>query len=137
MQSFLSECVGIKRLKAVTADGTTAAVSASVDLQAEKADGVLFLSSFQTPAADNILKAQVSDDDSTFTDVSGGTVAPGASDETQFADVLSPSKRYARASCARGTSTVLGDIYALLYRLRQQPYDNTTAGTIAGVAVQG
>ena len=137
MRSLLSQCIKIKRVKAYTAAGTTTITSDSVDMQAEGADGVLFLADFETPAADNILKGQESDDDSTFTDVSGGAVVPGASDELQFVERVSPGKRYQRASLARGTSTVLGHVVALLFRLRQQPADNTVAGTIAGVTVQG
>ena len=133
----ISEIIKIKRVKAYQADGTSTVTTDSVDLQSEGADGVLFLTSFQTAAAGNILKAQVSDDDSTFTDVSGGAVVPGSSDETQWSEVVSPGKRYARGSCARGTSTVLGDCYALLFRMRVRPPVNNVAGTIAGVSVAG
>lgn len=133
----LMQQIGVKRVKAYTADGTSTQTSASVDLQTEGADGIVFVTSFQTAAADNILKAQASDDDSTFADITGAVVAPGASDEVQFVEVVSPGKRYVRASCARGTTTILGDIYALLFRLRDEAYDNTTAGTIAGVSVNG
>jgi hypothetical protein len=135
---LLSQLIGIKKVKAQTAAGTTTITSDTVDMQNEKADAVCFVTTFNTAAADNILKTEKSSDDSAWSDVSGGAVAPGASDETQFVDIVSPPTRYVRASCARGTSTILGEIYALLYRLRTQPYDNTIAGTIAGkTVVQG
>jgi len=131
----LSELIAIKKVKAYQTAGTSTITSDTVDMQSENADGVLFLTTFETAAADNILKATHSDDDSSYSDVSGGAVVPGASDEVQFVDIVSPSKRYLRASCARGTSTVLGEIYALLYRRRRGPADNTVAGTIAGITV--
>ena len=136
MNRFLSEMIRIIR-NAYTANGTTTINSATVDMQTLGADGVLFLVGIQTAAADNILKVQVSDNDSDWSDLTGGAVVPGASDEAQFVDVKSPPKRYVRASVARGTSTILGDIWELTYRNRVEPIDNTTAGTIAGVAVQG
>lgn len=136
MNRFLSEMIGVNR-NAHTATGTTTITSASIDMQTVGADGVMFLVGIQTAAADNILKVQVSDNNSDWSDLTGGAVVPGASDEAQFVDVKSPPKRYVRASVARGTGTILGDIWALTYRHRQEPVDNTTAGTIAGVAVQG
>jgi hypothetical protein len=137
MSAYLSETIGIKRVKAYTANGTSTITSDTVDLQAEKADGVLFLTSSETAASDNILSVQHSSDDSSYSAVSGGAVVPGASDETQFVDLVSPSKRYVQAVFTRGTSTIQGPIYALLYRKRVGGVDNTTAGTIAGVALVG
>lgn len=137
MNQFLSQLIGIKRVKAHTAAGTSTITSDSVDLQSEGADAVLFLTSFGTPAADNILKAQQSADAfaADTADITGGAVVPGASDDTEFSDIISPSKRYTRASCARGTSSTLETIYALLYRKRELPVNNTVSGTIAGVTV--
>ena len=130
---LLSRAIAIVMVKAATADGTTAVTSDAVDLQAYKAEGVLFLTSFATPAADNTLKTQKSDDDSTYTTVTGSETAPGASDETAFNDIGQFPARYAKAVVTRGTSTVLGPIYALLYRLRAQPVGtNATAGTTSG-----
>lgn len=50
---------------------------------------------------------------------------------------MSPSRRYVQAVFTRGTSTVQGPIYALIYRKRVLGVDNTTTGTIAGKALVG
>lgn len=136
MNQFLSQLIGIKRVKAYQAAGTSTITSDTVDLQAEGADAVLFLADIETAAADNILSTQGSTDDSSYSANSGGAVVPGASDEVQFVDILSPGKRYQQAVVTRGTSTVLGPIFALIYKKRELPVDNTTAGTIAGVTVK-
>lgn len=81
MSGFLSETIGIKMVKAAQVDGTGTITSDTVDLQAEKADGVLFVTSSATPATDNILSVQHSNDDSSYAAVTGGAVVPGASDE--------------------------------------------------------
>lgn len=113
---------------------TTAVNSTGVDTQGF--EGVLFLTSFGTAAADNTVNLAVSSDDGSaddYTDVLGSSVAlGGASDEDQWIDCYRPVKRYVRLEAARGTSTTLESIWALLYGARVMPIDNTTTGTIAG-----
>lgn len=112
---------------------TTAVTSTGVDMKGY--DGVTFLTSFGTAAADNIVKVQGSDDDGgsdAYADLLGTAVAlGGASDEDQVAEVYRPAQRYLRLYATRGTSTTLESVWAILWGARDQAVDNTTTGTIA------
>lgn len=137
MKEFLSQNVRVKDAGGYTAAGTTTITSSAIDLQSENADGVAFVVRTETPDATNIAKLQHSDDNSSWSDVTNGAVAPGASDEVQVLDYLSPSKRYVRVSVARAVSTVLGPFTALLYRLRSKPAVTAVSGSVALVKVKG
>lgn len=131
---LLSESLKLVKVADPSADGTSLVNGASVDMAADGGwDGVVFLTSFGTAAAGNAIHAETSDDDSTFNDLAGSEVNVGASDEDQFIDIVRPKERYLRAAALRGTSSTLGDIWALLYRGRTLPHNNVTAGTINGV----
>jgi hypothetical protein len=98
-------------------------------------EGVLFLTSFGTAAANNtLLASQDVASGGSFTDLAGTSVASGTSDEDVWIDVFRPSKRYVRVEAARGTSSTLESIWAIQYGARKLPVDNTTTGTIAGEA---
>jgi hypothetical protein len=128
----LSEQIKLIKVADPTADGTTAVNSTSIDMWAHGARGVMFLTSFGTAAANNTILVAQSADDSTFADLADTTVASNASDEDVWIDVYQPAEQYVRAEIARGTSTTVGDVWAILYGLRHKPADNTTTGTITG-----
>lgn len=134
---FLTDQIKLLKIADPTTAGTSAVTSAAVDMQADGGwDGVVFLTSLGTAAADNIMKAQQSDDDAAsdaYSDLEDSGVPVGASDEDQFIDIQEPAKRYLKAVVARGTSSTCGDIWALLYRGRKLPFDNVLTGTINGV----
>lgn len=122
-------------------DHTTAATSAvnsdGVDMDQDGGyAGVLFFSSFGTAAANNTVNlAQSSDNGSTddYTDLTGTSVSSGTSDEDVWLDVYKPTKRYVRLEAARGTSSTLESIWAVLYEPRNTvSVDNTISGTIVG-----
>jgi len=99
--------------------------------------GVLFFSSYGTAAANNLPHAECSSDDGssdTFADLTGTEVGVSTSDEDVWLDIIQPPEQYVRTVWARGTSSTLGDIWALQYGARSLVVDNTTAGTIHGEA---
>lgn len=134
MNRRLGEDCKIVKVQDHTSAGTSAVNSDGVDIQGY--EGVLFLTSFGTAAANNTVNVAQSDDNGSsddFTDLEGSAVAlAGSSDEDQWIDVFRPTKRYVRLEAARGTSTTLESIWAILYSARSKPVDNTTTGTIAG-----
>jgi hypothetical protein len=97
-------------------------------------EGVIFLTSFGTAAADNTAEVAQSTDDSSFADLLASQVTSGTSDEDVWIDVFRPQERYLRLQVARGTSSTLESIWAIQYGAREIPVDNTTSGTIAGEA---
>jgi hypothetical protein len=137
MHVFLTESCFLTKVSDPTTAGTSDVTGASVDMAAHGGfEGVCFFSSFGTAAAGNFLKAQQSSDDGVadgFSDLEGSAVDPGASDEDQFVDIVRPLKRYLRPVAIRGTSSALGDVWALLYRGSTIPVVNVIAGTINGV----
>ena len=127
----LSSNVKITKVSDYAAAATSAINSASVDMSGYT--GVLFIASFGTAAANNTMNAaQGADDSADWEDLTGTSVASGASDEDVWVDVYRPTDRYVRAEIARGTSTTLEAIWAIQYGPRTAPVDNTTTGTISG-----
>jgi hypothetical protein len=136
--SFLSERVKFVKVQDHTTAGTTAVNSDGVDMaQSGGFRGVLFISSFGTAAAGNTMEVSQSQDNSSFADLLGTNTTSGTSDEDVFVDVYNPQERYVRAEVARGTSSTLESIWAILYDPMSEPVDNTTSGTIAGEAHVG
>lgn len=131
-RGFLSERVKLTKVTDHTTAGTSAINSGSVDMTGYK--GVIFFTSFGTAAVDNTIEAASSTDDSTFADIAGTNVVPGASDEDVWVDVWGPPNRYVRCEIARGTSSTCESIWAIQYDPVTSPQDNTTTGTIAGEA---
>lgn len=134
---LLSDCVKLIKVKDHSTADTAAVDSDGVDMDQDGGyEGVLFLTSFGTAAANNTLKAQQSSDNGVadgFSDLEGTLTAPGASDEDHWLDIYKPTKRYVRAEATRGTSSTLESIWALLYGPRNtMNVDNTVSGTITG-----
>lgn len=133
---FLSDRVKFIKVKDHSADGTSAVNSDGVDMNQDGGyEGVIFLTSFGTAAAGNTMNAaQGADNSSDWVDLTGTSVTSGTSDEDVWLDIYKPTDRYVRAEIARGTSSTLESIWAILYNPRSTPVDNTTSGTIAGEA---
>ena len=130
----ISEDILLTKVKdAETSAGTGDVTSDSVDMAGY--EGVMFFSSYGTANANNLPNLETSSDDGgsdAFTDLAGTEVGVGASDEDVWVEVHRPRERYIKAIFARGTSSTLGDIWALRYGAKTKPVDNTTAGTIHG-----
>lgn len=130
----LSNFIKLTKVADHSAAGVTDVTSAEVDMAGY--EGVLFISSFGTAAANNTIKAQ----QDTVTgmasaaDLLGTSVASGTSDEDVWLDIYRPRERFVRVVAARGTSSTLESIWAIQYGGRKQPVDNTTSGTIIGEA---
>lgn len=133
---FLSDQVKIIKVQDHTTAGTSDVNSDGVDMQQSGGfDGVLFLTSFGTAASGNkINAAQGADNSSDWVDLEGTSVSSGSSDEDVWLDIQHPTDRYVRLEVVRGTSSTLESIWAILYRGRSCPVDNTTLGTIIGEA---
>jgi len=127
----LSSNAKLTKLQDHTTAGTTAVASDEVDMQGF--EGVLFLTSFGTAAADNTVNAaQSSVSGGTFVDLEGTSVASGTSDEDVWLDIFRPIDRYVRLEAARGTSSTLESIWAVQYGPGKMKVSNVTSGTIIG-----
>lgn len=130
----LSKAVKIIKVQDHTAAGTSAVTSDTVDTSGY--DGVMFITSFGTAAAGNTLKAQQDTDSAmgTAADLAGTSVSSGTSDEDVWIDIYRPRERYVRVVAARGTSSTLESIWAVLYGAAAKPVSNVISGTIIGEA---
>ncbi len=128
---LLSERIKITKVNDDSTASTVTVDSTSVDMAGY--DGVLFVTSYGTAAADNLLEASESTAASSgFGALLGSEVGAAASDEDQWIDIGRPNDRYVRCSAVRATSTTISSIWAFQYGARDVPVDNTTAGTIHG-----
>lgn len=132
----LSGVVKLLKVQDHTTAGTSTITSDAIDTKGFS--GVLVLSSFGTAASGNTAKLQQSSDDGStddYSDLTGTSITSGTSDEDVWLDLYRPQKRYVKAVFARGTSTTLESVWAILYGPLSAPvtYNNTT-GTIVGEA---
>lgn len=89
-------------------------------------ESVIFTARIATANAGNYLKAQESDDNSSFSDLEGSKVVAGSNDDIVMLEVFKPKKRYIRAVLIRaGADTVTGDVYAIRSGGRVQGETNT------------
>ena len=131
----LSNQAKFTKLADHTAAATTDVTSSSLDMLGF--EGVAFLTSFGTAAANNTVKVQQSDDDGStdaYSDIAGSSVASGTSDEDVFIDIYRPTKRYLKVIGLRGTSSTFESIWAIQYGPRTLPVVNSVSGTIVGEA---
>lgn len=129
----LSELGKLDQVGNSSTAATSTVNSSSVDMAGY--ENALFFGRFGTPAANNTIKIQQSDDNGgsdDWTDLAGSQVVPGASDENVYVDVIRATKRYVRAVFLRGTSTTLSDLWCVRYGARNLPVNNRIAGTCAG-----
>lgn len=138
--AYLSDVVKLVKVADAAGAATSTVTSDVVDMA--NAEGVLFFTSFATPAANNTLKVQQSADSGgspdDYSDVAGSSVGVGASDEDVYIDVKNPGKRFLKVLALRGTSTACGDVWAVVYGLRSTTQAlNTISGTQAGEQTSG
>jgi hypothetical protein len=130
----LSSIVKITKVKDHTTAGTTDVESDIIDMQGY--EGVMFLTSLGTAAADNLIKVQQNTANSTsgMADLTGTGVTSGASpsNEDLWVDVYRPRERYLRAVVVIDTPSTCESVWAFQYGARETPVDNTTSGTITG-----
>lgn len=122
----ISKETKIVKVLGPTATGTTTINTSVVDMQGY--DGVIFLGSIGTAAANNGMKAQQGAQ-SNLSDAAdlAGSLAGGASATDLLVEVTKPQKRYVRAAVVRGTTTTIDCVWAILYRGVKQPVDNSGA----------
>ena len=129
----LSNHVKITKVSDHSAAATSAVNSTGVDMAGY--EGVLFITSFGTAAADNTVNAAKGLTlGGTYDDLLGSSVASGTSDEDVWIDVYRPIDRFVRLEAARGTSSTLESIWAVQYGARKLPVDNVVSGTVIGEA---
>ncbi len=130
----LSQNSKIELAKAAQTAATSAIESDVIDMSGY--DGVLFLTRFGTAAANNSVKAQQGDaaNLSDAADLKGSSVVSGAdpANEAVYVDIFKPTKRYVRLYVSRGTSSTLGEIWAIKYGLRKAPQVHAVSGTLTG-----
>lgn len=122
--------VKVELLAAPTGAGTSDVDSAVVDMQGY--EGVIFLTRFGTAAANNSIKVQQGQDSglSDAADLTGTSVVSGSSDEGCGVDIHKPLERYLRIRALRGTSSTLGEIWAIKYGSRVMPRVSALSGTL-------
>src|SRR3990167_611309 len=132
MYHNLSSAIKITKCADHTAAGTTDVEGTILDMSGYT--GVLFLTSYGTANANNILKVQQDDVNAAggMADLEGTGVVTGTSDEDTWVDVYKPGKRYVRDIAVVDTSSTVESLWAFQYGAAKEPVDNTTTGTIIG-----
>lgn len=122
----LSENIKITKIKAYQAANTTTITSDEVDM--EGFEGVIFVASVGTAAANNGIKARQD------TATGMGSAADlentsNLSDATQtdlVLDIFRPQERFLDCQVLRGTSTTIEAVWAIQYGAKKGPIDNET-----------
>lgn len=121
----LSKNVAVSLAKAGQSTGTTAVNGDVIDTQGY--EGVMFVGSIATANAGNSVKAQQGAlaDGSDMADLEATSIASGDNGDSFLLDIYRPRERYVRVVITRaGTTTVTGDVYALLYGARTYPVEH-------------
>lgn len=126
---LLTEGLKLTMVKNLTANGTGNADSDALDMAGY--DGVVFFTKIASNAADTYLSALQGDTDNPTTAIAGSGVLTSAANNVAVLDIFRPTKRYVRARVVRGTTTVLGEIYALQYHARSKPQVNAVTNVQA------
>lgn len=94
-------------------------------------EGVVFFTSFGTANATNTIKVQQNSANQTtgMADVLGTSVASGASDEDVIVEIHQPTARYMQVVGARGASSTLESVWAILYNGTPGLAANSLSGT--------
>jgi hypothetical protein len=137
MPGFLSQNIKITKVKDHSTAATSDVNSDSIDMEANGGfENVMFLTSYGSPAANNMIHAESSSDNGaadSFADIAGSEVdLGGTSDEDQYIDIQHPPERYVRCVGVRGTSSTLESIWAVQYNGRTRPQTQDITGTIYG-----
>lgn len=127
----LSEATKIIKVQDASGANTTDVTSDGVDMAGY--EGVIFVSSYGTAAADNLPHAEQGlTSGGSYDDLASTEVGVSTSDEDVYLEIVRPGDRFVRTVWERGTSSTLGDIWAHVFGARNLPVDNTTAGTMHG-----
>lgn len=128
----LSKNIKLILAKPAQTAATTEVTSDPIDMQGF--EGVLFVTRFGTAADGNFIKVQQGNEVALGDahDLKGTKVISGTdpSNEVCAVDIYKPTKRYLRLHATRGTSSTLGDTYAIQYQARKAPPVSTLAGTL-------
>jgi len=129
----LSNDVRITKVSGAVAAGTTAVNSAVVDMQGY--DGVIFLASLGTAAANNGVKAQQGQvsNMSDAADLAGTLVSSNGTQTDLVLEIFRPRERYVRAAVVRGTTTTVDAIWAIQFMAAKMPVNNVTAAQAAEI----
>lgn len=125
----LSGEVKITKVLTNTVTGTTTINTTAVDMQGF--EGVVFVASLSTAAANNGIKAQQGQaaNLSDAADLAGSQIL---ANKTDFVlDIYRPTERYLRAAILRGTTTVIDAVWAIQYMSNKLPVGNITAAQAA------
>ena len=131
----LSKHVKVTKVSATVTAGTSAVNGTVVDMQGF--EGVVFIASLGTAAADNGIKAQQGQQSnlSDAADLAGTQVLSDATQTDLVLDVYKPQERYIRPVVVRGTSTTVEAVWAIQYEARTKATTNVTAAQAAELHV--
>ncbi len=131
----LGKAVKITKVKLTVATGTTTINSDIVDMQGY--DGVLFLASIGTAAADNGVKAQqgAASNMSDAADLAGTKILSDATQKEFVLDIYRPLERYMRLAVIRPTTTTIEAVWAIQYQGNKKPVSNVTTAQATEVHV--
>lgn len=118
----LSKNSKLIKVKDSQATGTTTITTDPIDT--EGFDGVMIFGKIATVNAGNFAKARqgAASNMSDGADLAGTKIVPGTDGDSFLIDIKRPTKRYVDVQVVRaGATTILGDIYALLYGPRKSP----------------
>lgn len=109
---------------------STASVTSSI-VDTAGYDGVVFFTSFGTANASNTIKVQQHTANQTtgMEDLAGTSVTSGTSDEDVIVEVYQPRDRYLQVVAARGASSTLESVWAILYNGTPGLAGNSVSGT--------
>ena len=126
----LSSNVKISQVVGPTATGTTTIDGTTLDMQGY--EGVLFVGSIVSAAANNGIKAQQGQQAnlSDAADLAGSQVLSDGTKKQFVLDIYKPQERYVRCQVVRGTTTVIDSVWAVQYGAEKLPVVNTSAAIV-------
>jgi len=127
-RNFLSRSKLVK-IADHSAAATTDVTSSIVDTAGY--ESVVFFTSFGTANATNTIKVQQNTANQTtgMADLLGTSVASGSSDEDVIIEIRQPQERYLQVVAARGASSTLESVWAILYNGNPGLAGNSVSGT--------
>lgn len=119
--------VKITKVLGNTTTGTSTVNTSTVDMQGY--EGVVFLASISTAAANNGIKAQQGQQSGMgdAADLAGSQLLSDGTKTDLLLDIYRPQERYVRAAVIRGTTTVIDAVWAIQYMAGKKPVNNVTA----------
>jgi hypothetical protein len=119
------------RVATTTASGTSQVDGSIVDMTQDGGfDGVMFITTIATSNAGNYMQAQQGQaaNLSDAATIAGSRVQSAANNDILILNLPKVAERYVRPNIVRTSATVLGEVYALLYRTGgPEPVVNGTA----------